>query len=66
MRDAYTIKGKVITYKNKKYEIGEVYFVPDNPELYVQLKKDGTSLNVPLKEISHLITSTEKILEHME
>jgi hypothetical protein len=61
MRDAYTIKGKVITYKNKKYEIGEVYFVPDNPELYVQLKENGISLNVQLKEITQILTSSKNL-----
>lgn len=60
MRDAYVIEGETITYKKEQYEIGNVYFIPNNPELYVQLKKDGVSLNVRLDDIKHLITSNKK------
>jgi hypothetical protein len=62
MRDAHPVKGKVITYKHKKYEIGEIYFIPNNPELYVQLKHNGCSLNVMLNEVRQLIISTKKPL----
>jgi hypothetical protein len=62
MRDAHSIKGEIITYKNENYEIGDVYFIPENPELYIQLIRHGGSLNVRLNEIIHLITSPKKIL----
>lgn len=51
MKDGQNIKGKIITYKEEKYEIGDVYVIANNPELYVQLKKDGTSMNVKMSNI---------------
>lgn len=61
MRDAHVIEGQIITYKKEKYEIGNVYFVPNNPELYVQLKKDGISLNVRLGDIIPSLMSLKKL-----
>lgn len=61
MRDAHIIEGQIITYKKEKYEIGNVYFVPNNPELYVQLKKDGISLNVRLGDIIPSLMSLKKL-----
>jgi len=61
MRDAHVIEGQIITYKKEKYEIGNVYFIPNNPELYVQLKKDGISLNVRLGDIIPSLMSLKKL-----
>jgi len=61
MRDAHIIEGQIITYKKEKYEIGNVYFIPNNPELYVQLKKDGISLNVKLVDIISSLMSLKKL-----
>jgi hypothetical protein len=61
MRDAHIIEGQIITYKKEKYEIGNVYFIPNNPELYVQLKKDGISLNVRLGDIIPSLMSLKKL-----
>lgn len=60
MRDAYKIQGQKIDYKDKTWEIGNVYFVPGNPNLFVALKNNGTFLNVMLKDVVNLITSIEK------
>jgi hypothetical protein len=60
MKDAYVVSGEKITYKNDEYVIGNFYFVPDNPSLFVQLKKNGSSLNVRLEDIQNLITSIQK------
>lgn len=61
MRDAHIIEGQIITYKKEKYEIGNVYFIPNNPELHVQLKKGGVSLNVKLVEIISSLMSLKKL-----
>ena len=60
MKDGYIVSGEKITYNESDYVIGNFYFVPDNPELYVELKKDGCSMNVRLCDIKHLITSIPK------
>jgi hypothetical protein len=60
MKDAYVVSGEKITYKNDEYVIGNFYFVPNNPSLFVQLKKNGCSLNVRLEDIQNLITSIQK------
>lgn len=60
MRDAYVIHGEKIFYMDKEWTIGVVYFVPGNPNLYVQLKNGITSMNVILSDIIHLITSVSK------
>jgi hypothetical protein len=60
MRDAYKIQGEKIDYKDETWEIGNVYFVPGNPELYVELKNNGIFFNVMLKDVVNLITSITK------
>jgi len=55
MRDAFIIKGKKINYMETNWVITELYYVPNNPNLYVELY-DGTSrMNVILDTIKHLI-----------
>jgi hypothetical protein len=61
MRDAYKLKGQIISYKKEKYEIGDIYFIPNNPELFIQLKKDGGNLNVKLKDITPIDISIKKL-----
>ena len=56
MRDALIIKGKQINYMNETWVITEFYYVPDNPNIYVQLSRGTTNMNVMLKDISELIT----------
>lgn len=57
MRDALTIKGKEIVYMNDVWTIGEFYYIPDNPNIYVKLSNGIVNLNVILSEISNLITN---------
>jgi hypothetical protein len=56
MRDALIIKGKQINYMDETWIITEFYYVPNNPNIYVQLSRGMTSMNVMLTEISELIT----------
>lgn len=51
MRDAYDIKGQKLTYNNKEWEIGKVYFVPGRTNLYVQLKNGKSSMNVNIIDV---------------
>jgi len=60
MRDAYVIHGEKIFYMDKEWTIGVVYFVPGNPNVYVQLKDGITSMNVILSDVIHLVTSISK------
>ena len=60
MRDAFKVKGEKITFQEKVWEIGDFFFVPDNPELYVQLIGYGVFYNVRLSEIIQIITSIRK------
>jgi uncharacterized membrane protein len=57
MRDAYVIHGQKITYMDKEWTIGVIYFIPNNPKLYVQLKSGITSMNVELLSVINLITN---------
>jgi hypothetical protein len=61
MRDGIIVEGQTITYDKERFTIGHIYFIPNNPELYVQLKKDGFSLNVKLSEIIPNLTSKKKL-----
>ncbi len=56
MRDAFIVKGKEIFYMEKTWIITEFYYVPSNPNVYVQLTNGSVNMNVMLKEISELIT----------
>ena len=40
----------------KTWIITEFYYVPSNPNVYVQLTNGSVNMNVMLKEISELIT----------
>ena len=59
MRDAITIKGKEIDYLNRLWVINEFYYVPNNPNIYIELLSNGMRLNVNLEDIKSLITKDE-------
>jgi hypothetical protein len=59
MRDGNKIKGRKIWYMNNLWEIGDIYSVPGNSELYVQLKDNLISMNVRMEEVKKVITETE-------
>ena len=61
MRDAFNIKGERIKFMDKDWIIGEVMFVPNNPNLYVELKSNGVTMNTQLKDITNLIISYERV-----
>ena len=55
MRDAFIIKGKEINYMEPNWVITELYYVPNNPNLYVELYDGKSRMNVILDSIKHLI-----------
>ena len=55
MRDAFTIKGKKIKYMETNWVITELYYVPNNPNLYVELYDGKSRMNVELESIKDLI-----------
>ena len=61
MRDAFNIKGEQVKFMDKVWTIGEVMFVPNNPNLYVELKSNSVTLNTPLKEVTDLIISYDRV-----
>jgi len=61
MRDAFNIKGEQVKFMDKVWTIGEVMFVPNNPNLYVELKSNGVTMNTQLKDITDLIISYNRV-----
>jgi hypothetical protein len=55
MRDGVAIKGKEIEYTNKTWIINEFYYVPNNPNIYVELYDGSVRMNVMLDDIKSLI-----------
>ena len=55
MRDAFLIKGKEINYMDTNWVITELYYVPNNPNLYVELFDGKSRMNVVLDSIKDLI-----------
>lgn len=55
MRDAFLIKGKEINYMDTNWVITELYYVPNNPNLYVELFDGKSRMNVVLDSIRDLI-----------
>jgi hypothetical protein len=41
---------------DETWVITEFYYVPDNPNIYVQLSRGTINMNVMLKDITELIT----------
>jgi len=66
MLDGFLLKGTPINYRNEDWVIGDVLFVSGNPELFVQLKKNGSNMNVRLKEISSIVTTEPKLVDIYE
>lgn len=66
MLDGFVLKGTPINYKDKDWVIGDVLFVPGNPQLYVELKKTGIIMNVRWVDISHIITKQSKFTDIYE
>ena len=55
MRDAFIIKGKEINYMGTNWVITELYYVPNNSNLYVELYDGKSRMNVELKSVKDLI-----------
>ena len=55
MRDGVTIKGKEIIYESKTWIINEFYYVPNNPNIYVELYDGSKRMNVMLDDIKSLM-----------
>jgi hypothetical protein len=55
MRDAFPITGKKITFNDKVWTIKEFYYVPNNPNLYVELYDGKSRMNVIMDSIMDLI-----------
>jgi hypothetical protein len=55
MRDAFTIKGKKIKYMETNWVITELYYIPNNSNLYVELYDGISRMNVVLESVKHLI-----------
>jgi len=55
MRDAFVIKSKEINYMGTNWVITELYYVPNNPNLYVELYDGKSRMNVELESIKDLI-----------
>lgn len=57
MRDAYLIRGKEIEYQGKTWIINEFFYIPSNPDVYVELYDGRVRLNVRLDDIKNIITN---------
>jgi len=66
MLDGYVLKGTPIKYHDEDWVIGEVIYVPGNPDLFVELKIGGTTMNVKLKDISPLIVKEPQPIDIYE
>ena len=66
MRDANFVKGTVINYMGEDWTVGDFYFYPGNPRIYVGLKKGGIQMNVDLESIKSIITSLNYSLDLQE
>lgn len=66
MLDGYMLKGTPITYHGEDWVIGDVLFVPGNPNLYVELKKGGITMNVRWTDISSIITKEPEFVDIYE
>jgi len=65
MRDAFEIEGQIISHDGENWEIGKIYLVPGNPQLYVQLKSSRVTMNVQLRDIIDELTSYDRITQVM-
>jgi len=66
MRDANLVKGTVINYMGNDWTVGDFYFFPGNPRIYVGLKKGGVQMNVDLDSVKNIITNLNYSLSQQE
>lgn len=66
MRDANFVKGTVINYMGEDWTVGDFYFYPSNPRIYVGLKKGGFQMNIELDLVKDFITNLNYSLDLQE
>jgi len=66
MLDGFVLKGTPIIYRDEDWVIGEVLFVPGNPQLYVELKNGGITMNVRWVDISPIISKEPEFVDIYE
>ena len=66
MLDGFVLKGTPINYRNEDWVVGDVLFVPKNPQLYVELKKGGITMNVKWVDIYPIITKEPEFVDIYE
>ena len=66
MLDGFVLKGTPINYRDDDWVIGDVLFMPGNPQLYVELKKGGITMNVRWVDIYHIITEEPEFVDIYE
>jgi hypothetical protein len=66
MLDGFVLKGTPINYCNEDWIIGDVLFVPGNPQLFVALEKGGNIMNVKWNDISSIITKEPEFTDIYE
>ena len=66
MLDGFILKGTPINYRDEDWVIGDVLFVPGNPQLYVELKKRGITMNVRWVDISPIMPKEPKFVDIYE
>ena len=66
MLDGFVLKGTPINYQDRDWVIGEVLFVPGNPQLYVELKNGGITMNVRWVDISPIISKEPEFVDIYE
>jgi hypothetical protein len=55
MRDANKVIGKEIDYMGSQWIINDLYYVPNNPNIYVELYNGKIRMNVMLDKLVDLI-----------
>lgn len=66
MLDGFVLKGTPINYRDRDWVIGDVLFVPGNPQLYVELKNGGVTMNVRWVDISPIISKEPEFVDIYE
>lgn len=66
MLDGFVLKGTPINYRDRDWVIGDVLFVPGNPQLYVELKNGGVTMNVRWVDISPTISKEPEFVDIYE
>lgn len=55
MRDAYSIIGKEVYYKEKTWTVKDFFYVPNNENIFVGLTDGNVTLNVILDDVMSLL-----------